>query len=293
MNLPKPSARWIFPIIIFGQLVAAGTFPIAKIAVTSIEPLTLALLRFSIASIALMTLISLTHRLRKVERRDMLRILIVGLLAVPANQLLFLCGLQYTTAGRSALYFGATPIFVFLLATFFLKEKATILKVLGIVVSFAGVGVILHGGGHAGKGVLFGDFLVILAVVAWAGYTVLGKDLLNKYGSLTITAYALTAGTLAYLPFGLYPAIHFDYAQVPLKAWLSLGYIALMTSVISYSIWYWALARMDTSKLAIFQNLQPVFATVLAVLLVGESLSTSFYLGGVMVIGGVFLTQRG
>jgi drug/metabolite transporter (DMT)-like permease len=292
LNLPKLSSRWIFPIIIFGQLVAAGTFPIAKVAVNSIEPFTLALLRFSIGSIALFTIISVTGRLRRIDRCDWLRILIIGLMAVPANQLLFLCGLKYTTAGRSALYFGATPIFVFLLAIFLLKERVTFLKSLGILISFAGVAVILHAG-RVGEGVLFGDFLVILAVIAWAAYTVLGKDLLSKYGSLTITAYALITGTLCYFPFGLYSAVHFDYSLVPLKAWLALAYIGLMTSVVSYSIWYWALARMEASKLSIFQNLQPIFATILSVLLVGESLSTSFYLGGALVIGGVLLTQRG
>jgi drug/metabolite transporter (DMT)-like permease len=216
----------------------------------------------------------------------------IGLLAVPLNQLLFLYGLKFTTAGRSALYYGATPIFVFLMAIFYLKEKVTPLKIIGIAASFAGVAVILQGG-RMDEGVLFGDFLVILAVIAWAAYTVLGKSLLRKYGSLTVTAYALLIGTLAYLPIGIVPAIRFDYSQVPNVAWLSLLYIAVMTSVVAYSIWYWALARMEASKLAIFQNLQPVFAAILSMIVVSETFGLDFYLGGVLVISGVLLTQRG
>ncbi len=292
MTLLRPSARLIYPLIILGQLIAGGTFPIAKIAVSSIEPFTLALLRFGIASVAMLLIIVATGRVRKIERGDWLRFIMIGLLAVPLNQLLFLYGLKFTTAGRSALYYGATPIFVFLMAILYLNEKVTPLKIIGIAASFAGVAVILRGG-RMDEGMFFGDFLVILAVIAWAAYTVFGKSLLRKYGSLTVTAYALIIGTLAYLPIGIIPAIRFDYSQVPDAAWLSLLYIAIMTSVVSYSIWYWALARMEASKLAIFQNLQPVFAAILSMLVVSETFGFDFYLGGALVIGGVLITQRG
>jgi drug/metabolite transporter (DMT)-like permease len=292
VTLLRPSARLIYPLIILGQLIAGGTFPIAKIAVSSIEPFTLALLRFGIASVAMLLIIVATGRVRKIERGDWLRFIMIGLLAVPLNQLLFLYGLKFTTAGRSALYYGATPIFVFLMAILYLNEKVTPLKIIGIAASFAGVAVILRGG-RMDEGMLFGDFLVILAVIAWAAYTVFGKSLLRKYGSLTVTAYALIIGTLAYLPIGIIPAIRFDYSQVPDAAWLSLLYIAIMTSVVSYSIWYWALARMEASKLAIFQNLQPVFAAILSMLVVSETFGFDFYLGGALVIGGVLITQRG
>jgi drug/metabolite transporter (DMT)-like permease len=291
VTLLRPSARLIYPLIIVGQLIAGGTFPIAKIAVNSIEPFTLALLRFGIASVAMLLIIIATGRVRKIERGDWLRFVMIGLLAVPLNQLLFLYGLKFTTAGRSALYYGATPIFVFLMAILYLNEKVTPLKIIGIAASFAGVAVILRGG-RMDEGMLFGDFLVILAVIAWAAYTVFGKSLLRKYGSLTVTAYALIIGTLAYLPIGIIPAIRFDYSQVPDAAWLSLLYIAIMTSVVSYSIWYWALARMEASKLAIFQNLQPVFAAILSMLVVSETFGFDFYLGGALVIGGVLITQR-
>jgi drug/metabolite transporter (DMT)-like permease len=292
VTLFRPSNRLIYPLIIVGQLIAGGTFPIAKIAVSSIEPFTLALLRFGIASATMLLIIVTTGRVRRIERGDWLRFIMLGLLAVPLNQLLFLYGLKFTTAGRSALYYGATPIFVFLLAVLYLKEKVTPLKVIGIAASFAGVAVILRGG-RMDEGVLFGDFLVILAVIAWAAYTVFGKKLLKKYGALTVTAYALIIGTVAYLPIGIIPAIRFDYSQVPDAAWLSLLYIAIMTSVVAYSIWYWALARMEASKLSIFQNLQPVFAAILSIIVVGETFGFDFYLGGALVISGVLLTQRG
>lgn len=285
-------AKCIYPLILIGQAIAAGTFPIAKIALESFEPFTLAFTRFLIASVAMMLIVRLTGRWKVIERADWGRFFFLGFLAVPANQLLFLYGLKFTTPGRSALYYGATPVFVFLLALWYLREKATILRLLGILISFAGVAIILRAGRFDSE-ILFGDFLVILAVVAWAAYTIFGKPLIAKYGAMNVTGWALSIGTIQYLPFGLYFAWKFDYSAVTAEGWLSLLYIAIVTSVIAYSIWYWALGRMEASKLAIFQNLQPIIAALLSVLLVGETLGASFYIGGALVIAGVLLTQRG
>ncbi len=285
-------SQYLYPLIVFGQLIAGGTFPVAKIALDSFDPFTLAFTRFLLASTVMLAVARISGQLRHIERGDWSKLFLIGFLAVPANQLLFLYGLKYTTAGRSALYYGATPVFVFLLALWYLKEKATWRKVAGIAISFAGVAIILRAG-RFDADILFGDVLVILAVIAWAAYTILGKPLIQKYGALTMTAWALAIGTAQYLPFGAYFAAKFDYATVSSTGWAALLYIAILTSVIAYTIWYWALGKMEASKLAIFQNLQPVIAAILAVLLVGETLGLDFYLGGAMVILGVFLTQRG
>ena len=284
--------KLIYPLIILGQLIAGGTFPIAKLALQYFEPFTLAVTRFVIASVAMFAIVKFSGRLRKIERVDWGKFVWLGLLAVPLNQLLFLYGLKFTTPGRSALYYGATPAFVFMMAIWYLKERVTIAKVAGIVISFLGVALILRAG-RFDADILFGDILVILAVIAWAGYTIFGKPLIAKYGPMTTTAYALLIGTALYLPFGLIYAVKFDYAAVPAAGWLSLLYIAIITSVIAYSIWFWALGRMEASKLSIFQNLQPIFATILSVLFFGEILGWEFYVGGAMVITGVIVTQRG
>ncbi|MBK7090731.1 MAG: DMT family transporter [bacterium] len=284
--------KLIYPLIILGQLIAGGTFPIAKLALQYFEPFTLAVTRFVIASVAMFAIVKFSGRLRKIERVDWGKFVWLGLLAVPLNQLLFLYGLKFTTPGRSALYYGATPAFVFMMAIWYLKERVTIAKVAGIVISFLGVALILRAG-RFDADILFGDILVILAVIAWAGYTIFGKPLIAKYGPMTTTAYALLIGTALYLPFGLIYAVKFDYAAVPAAGWLSLLYIAIITSVIAYSIWFWALGRMEASKLSIFQNLQPIIATILSVLFFGEILGWEFYVGGAMVITGVIVTQRG
>lgn len=282
----------LYVAVFINQLLAGGTFPIAKIALASFEPFTLALARFVIASIALLFIVWSTGRLKPIQKGDWGRLLWLGFLAIPLNQLLFLYGLKFTTPGRSALYYGATPVFVFLLAVWYLKEKPSWKKLLGILTSFVGVAIILRAGRFDSE-ILFGDFLVILAVIAWAAYTIFGKPLLRRYGALTMTAYALGIGTLMYLPLGIYFALKFNFSTVSTEGWLSLGYLAIMTSVVAYSLWYWALARMEASKLAVFQNLQPVIAALLSFIFVGETFGPPFFIGGGLVIAGVLITQRG
>jgi drug/metabolite transporter (DMT)-like permease len=286
------SALLIFSVVLLGQIIMGGTFPAAKIALVDFDAFTLALFRYLIASACLLAVVYFTGRLRKVSRRDLPKLILLGILAIPLNQLLFLYGLQFTTPARSALWFGATPVFVYLLAVPFLREKTTLLKVIGTAASFGGVALVLRNGSD-GEATLIGDLIVIAAVVSWAVYTVVGKPLLRKYGALAMTAYALSIGTLLYLPFGIYQAFRFDYSLVSTEAWIGMLYIAIATSVIGYSIWYWGLARMEAIKLAIFQNIQPVAGTILSVLIVDEVLGADFLAGGILIVGGVILTQRG
>lgn len=286
------SPALIFTVVLIGQILMGGTFPAAKIALRDFDAFTLALLRYLIASSALLLIVYFTGRMKRIARADIGKLILLGILAIPLNQLLFLYGLQFTTPARAALWFGSTPVFVFLLAVPFLKEKTTVLKIIGTAASFAGLALVLEGG-HSGGSTLRGDLIVIGAAVSWAIYTVMGKPLVRKYGALTMTAYALSIGTLAYLPFGLYKAWHFDFSPVNASAWLGLVYIAVVTSVVGYTIWYWALARMEAIKLSIFQNIQPVAGTVLSMLIVGEILGLNFFIGGSLIVAGVALTQRG
>jgi drug/metabolite transporter (DMT)-like permease len=282
----------VYLVVVFSQVVLGGTFPAAKIALRDFDPYTLALLRFSLASIGLLGLLGLTNRLRRIRREDIFKLLLLGLLAIPLNQLLFLYGLQFTTPARSALWFGATPVFVLFAAVPLLKEQVSWRKVVGILLSLAGVGIILRVGAIEAR-MLIGDLIVLAAVASWAVYTVVGRPLVRRYGSLTMTAYALVVGTIMYLPLGIYHTSQFDFGRVTVDGWWGMVYLAIGTSVVGYSLWYWGLARLEATKLAIFQNLEVVAGAGLSVWLVGEVLGVDYFAGSVLVIIGVIVTQKG
>jgi drug/metabolite transporter (DMT)-like permease len=205
---------------------------------------------------------------------------------------LFLIGQSLTLASHSSLLFATVPIFIYILAIIFLNEKPTVRRTAGILIATAGVYYILSGGkARFGLEYLLGDILVLVAVVAWAVGTVMLKPLAIRYGAFRVTGLALSYGSIVYFPYGIYRAFTWDYASVSQSAWLSVFYLALVVSIICYFLWYWILKYMEASRVAVFQNMQPVIASAAAVMMLAEPISTNFVVGGVVVIFGVILTE--
>lgn len=282
----------ILPVLLLQQVLGGLTFPIAKYGLAEIEPFTFAFFRFVIAATVLQIIVRIQNPKPKVERRDLWKMVGLGLIIIPFNQVAYLYGQSLTGAGHGALLFAMTPIFVFILALIHLKEKLRPRRAIGILVAVGGVMVIMTSGAvEISADYLRGDLIILVAVLAWAYYTVLGKPLAEKYGALRVTAYALGFGALFYVPFGFYRAVIFDYSAVTSAGWWSVGYVAIGTSVLTYSLYYWVLKQMDASRVAVFHNLQPIVATGIGFFWLGEQVGMAFLIGGLIAIGGVLLAE--
>lgn len=284
-----------FPVVIalLAQLLlASGTFLVAKFALLEIPVIDLATARFVLSALFLLVLTLLSRNLRRIEKSDYKGFFLLGLLGIPINQGLFLWGLSYTSPTHAALLYSTLPVSVFLIAHFYLKEVFRWQKVFGIALAFLGVlYIMLEKGLKFETQYLFGDFLILLAVFAWAAYTVMGKPYLSKYGPPFLTFAAVTIGTLLSLPFGIVPALQYDWGSVSIKALLSLGYIAFLTSGIAYILWYYALSKMEASRVAVVNNFQPVVTALFSFAFYGERFSLGFVLAGIVVLIGVLLVE--
>src|SRR6266849_6586223 len=162
----------------------------------------------------------------------------------------------------------------------------------GIMTAFLGVGILLLGRGlRAAIGPLVGDLLILGAVIAWVVYTVEGKSLTAEHGPVRTTAWTMIAAAFLILPIA--PVAIHPSGLVGLSG-LALGsilYLAFFTSVVAYLLWYFALSRMEASKVAVFANLQPVVTAIGAWALQGEKLTWEIGVGGVLVLLGVRVTQ--
>lgn len=274
------------------QTVAGVCYPIAKYGLSVIEPFTFAFYRFILSSTVLMALVLYGKHKPPVEPRDWWRIAGLGIIIIPFNQTLFLVGQSLTGAGHGAFLFSTTPVWIFILAVIHLKERATWRRVVGITVATTGIMAIMWSGlAEFGQEYLWGDVIIVVSVIAWGYYTVLGKRLVQKYGALRMTAYSLTIGSAAYLPFGAYFAVQYDYSQATLAAWGSVAYMAIGLSVVVYVLWYWLLKYLEATRIAVYHNIQPIIAAAVAYLVLGESLSAVFLVGGAVVIAGVIITE--
>lgn len=287
-----PGMTAIVVAIVFQQIVASLCYPIAKVGLAIIEPFTFAFFRYLLASAALLTIVKFKKYNRPIEKRDIPRILLLGFLIIPLNQTLFLLGQSKTAAGHGAFLFSTIPIWIFLLAMIHLKERAPVTRALGIVLALSGVVVIMWNGFVTlGTQYLLGDAIILISVLAWAYYTIIGKGMVRKYGALRMTAYALSSGAAMYFPFGLVRALQFDYSKAEPIAWFSIAYMAIGLSVVVYLIWYWLLKYLEASRIAVYQNIQPIIASIVAYFFLAEPLGLGFIVGGSIVICGVVLSE--
>jgi drug/metabolite transporter (DMT)-like permease len=278
--------------LIIVQLAGSFVYPVARYGLSIIEPYTFAFYRFVISALFLLILVRFKQYPIPIAKKDYFRIMLLGFLIIPFNQTMFLVGQSMTAAGHGAFLFSTTPVFVFVLAIFHLKEKVHWRRAVGTAVALAGICVImLSGAVHVGTHYLVGDLIILVAVVAWAYYIILGKPLVRKYGALRVTAYALASGTALYVPFGLYKALQYDYSQATPMAWASVLYLALVLSVVVYVLYYWLLKYMDASRLAVYHNTQPVVATIAAWMFLGEGITLTFLIGGAIVLAGVLTSE--
>jgi drug/metabolite transporter (DMT)-like permease len=280
--------------MLLNVLLSAGTFLVAKVTLTEFDPMALAQLRFALAAagLALLLLARGGFRLARVKG-SWGALALVGLLGTPLNQSLFLLGLKSTTPAHGALLYAATPIVVLCLALARGQEALSARRMSGIVLAFGGVAILLFGRGLTfDRRFLGGDVLVFLAVVAWALYTVRGKDLIARLGPLPVTACATALGTVMFLPVGIPALARQDWTRISPGGWAGLFYLAFLTSVVAYMLWSWALARIEASRVAVFTNLQPIVTALLAWGFLGQPLTLHFLGATAAVLTGVWLAER-
>ena len=288
----------VYFFLILQQLIGSSTHIIAQTASHAVPPGVILLFRSGGASILFLPILFATERrwniFARIEREDFGRLFLVGMLNVPMNQLLYLHGVKYTTPANAALLYAMTPALVFILTLMIHSERPSGRKIIGIAMAFIGAAIIMFERGASLQSEhTVGNILIFIAVIAWSLFTMLGRPLVLKYGAVYITALNMIIGTLLYLPFGLLTTSMSDVAAISSNSWIEIAYLAAIASVLNYILWYSALAKLETTKVAIFQNLQPVMTTILAMMLGRVFLTDQLVGGGVLTLLGVLVVQFG
>lgn len=283
----------IYLVLIFQQFIASTTHIFAKNLTFDLPPTLILFFRsFFAAFFYLALLLAKKQSLFSLEKTDIIRFIVLGILNIPLNQFLFFVSIKLTTAPNVALAYALSPIFILIIAKIFLKEKITLLKAVGIVVAFFGIGLILFERGISLNADYFlGNLLALVASISWALYSTYGKALIIKYGSIYTTALAMWLGFIFYLPMSIVFADYRYLGSLDISHFVQIVYLAVMTSGLAYLLWYYALKRLPASNVGVFNNLQPVFTTILAVIFFGQVLTKEYLIGGMLVILGVTLTQ--
>lgn len=277
-------------------LIWGGTPIATRIAVDTIDPATVGMLRTLLAALAA-PLLLLALRL-PVPARDRTRPLLAfaGLCAFALFPVLFSVGIGYTTASHAGLILAMQPVFTALAAHLVEKSLPSRRWAAGAALAAAGTFALIHfriGIADSTEESWIGDLLILVAgFLASIGY-VGGGRAARRFPALGVTLWGLVIGGVALIPLFAWRAGSVDWSAGTLAAWTGVVYLAFAVSSLGYLLWYWALARGGIARIGTLQFLQPAASLVLAVVILGEAMTLPLAACAAVVLVGTIVAHRG
>ena len=227
------------------------------------------------------------------SRRDVIRLLALGVIGNGLYQLFFIHGIARTRAGNAALIIGAAPAFIALVARARGLERVKRMTLAGIGLSVLGVGLVIAGSATSvtGQTTVLGTVLVFLGVLCWTAYTIMLQPYTKRIDVIQLSAVTMVGGAVPLLIASTPALIATDWSGVGAGGWLALFYSSVISMGVAYFFWYRGLRVLGPTRSAVYTNLQPIIALLVAWAFLGE-IPTAFQgIGAVTIIAGVFLTR--
>lgn len=282
--MSAPLIVWFVLCLIWGS-----TWLFIKLGLQDLPPFTFAGIRFVIASVMLLSLIAVRRSPLPRERRDWELIAATGVLAFTVNYGLLFWGEQHVSSGLAALLQATIPVFGFIIAHFHLPgERITLLKLAGVLLGFAGVGIIFSDKlSLDGRLALWGSAAIVVGALCAAYANVLVKARGGHFDPAVLAAGQMICGMVPLLVIGrAYEGSPLDFHWTPM-ALVSLGYLALIGSTIAFMLFYWLIKRMDVTNTMLIALVTPLIAVTLGVLVLDEGLTWRVATGGASILAGI------
>ena len=267
-------------------------FSVVKYGTQVMNPIAYNTLRMVLGCVVLLA-VAYARPGRRPDRADKLRLLSLGVLGHCVYQLLFVQGIALTRAGTASLVVAASPAVVAIVARAFGHERLPMKTVAGIALSIAGV-VLVVGGSLTADGTshLVGDLLILAAVVVWAFYTTGLLPLTQRVQPAQVAAWTLVGGVAPLLVIAAPALLATEWAAVTPLTWGAVAYSGLLAMVVAYLVWYRGVREIGPTRTAMFANLQPIVAVLVAWGALGEVPTAFQGAGAGAVIGGLYLARR-
>src|SRR5271155_5277595 len=268
-------------------------FFFGKIALAEMNFAHMVLYRFLFAMVGLLPLL-VTHR-PVLNRREWGLLVVASFLGVPVQFLIQFYALSITTVSHAALMVGTMPVILAVGAALFAHERMDGVGWAALAGSTCGAALIALGGGLHAKGgaTLVGDALVVVSLMIALFWILLNKQLMERHSHVVVTAYGLALGTamlMIWVPvrYG-FPPVH----GVSVKAWLALAGSGVLCTATTTLLWNWGMTQVPASQAGVLLNMEPLIGSLLGVLVLGERLGPSAWVGGALILASaITLTTR-
>jgi drug/metabolite transporter (DMT)-like permease len=226
-------------------------------------------------------------------RRDVIALLLLGALGNGLYQLFFVHGVARTRAGNAALIIASAPAFIALIARARGMERVRPLTLIGIALSVVGVAFVMIGSATSstGEATLLGSVLVFFGVLCWSVYTIGLQPYTTRVDIMQLSAVTMVGGAVPLLIASTPALLGTNWSAVGIGGWLALFYSSVISMGVAYFFWYRGLRVLGPTRTAVYANLQPIVALLVAWPLLNEVPTVFQAVGAATIIAGVFLTR--
>jgi len=276
--------KLIVAMLIFGSI---GIF-VRNIPLSSGQ---IALARGMIGSIFLLLASRLVRQKfsREAIRRNFILLITSGA-AIGFNWILLFEAYKYTTVPKATLCYYFAPVFVMFLSPFVLKERLTPKKILGISAALIGMFLITEIGGNAGAADLAGIGYGLLAAVLYASVVIMNKFLKGLSG-LETTIVQISMATVVLFPY-LLVTEKLQYVQLDYIGWLLICIVGIINTGLAYFLYFSSMKGLSAQTISVLSYIDPIFAIILSAVVLGEGMSGMQMIGGFLILGGSYISER-
>lgn len=259
-----------------------------RVGLEEFSPMTLALLRFLVASIFLFIYIKVRKIKLFLDYKDIPIHLLCGLSGVFFYNVALNNGEMTVTGPTASMIISFMPVTTAIISYIFLKEKITLIGWIGVIIGFSGIFLITLAS-KEGINFDYGAFLILISALSASIYTTLQKYLVKKYGAVRSVTYAIWFGTIPFLFWSNELVV--KLSQVSTSAIYTGIYLGIFPAAIAYILWSTSLKTLSATKTATFLYLNPVFTIIISYFWIKELPNVTDILGGFIVLSGVVITH--
>ena len=296
MKTPPPARAALVPVAVaMAVMVVWGATPIVtRLALDDLDPLVVACLRTVIAGLVAIPLLARGQHVMPANHRSRKLLVISAAAGFVVFPVIYTIGQQRTSALHGVMILAVLPVFTGAYASLVSRRMPRRAWLVGCAVAIGGEVVLIGGrGAAAGDATLAGDLLVMAAALCVSAGYVAGAMLPPRgLSSLATTLWGVLLGTVVLAPLLLGLLARDGVPHAGATAWGAVLFLAVVTSIVGYVGWYWALDRGGIQRIATLQFLQPISGFILAAIVLGEHVTVPIAVGGALIVGGVVIAQR-
>lgn len=267
-------------------LIWGFNFVVMKVANDFFSPELFVTYRFVSGAIVLLA-VAFFVKLPKPPRKYWSWIILTGALQIAFCSVAMQICFEYMSAGEVAMLNYTMPIWVTILAKFFLNEPLTAKKILGVTLSIAGIFILMN---DDLSGNLFAILLALTAAMGWAVSNILMKIKFVEFNLISLTTWQMVAGAII---LSVYCACFVDTTAIwtPLSI-ACIAYNGILASALAFFLWMYILSRTQASKASVSILGVPVVGVISGVIFLQEPLTVLMSVGIIMILSGIVLVQR-